>query len=152
MIDLILQGTKANIAALLKARGLLDFDADKNPVPLPGCELAWWGGDGKFMTAAPVLDAQGNVTTPATYMAGYVVNCRIHSTLFDEDKVPDAKGEQWVRSKVAKWVKDNGTLGSIGGIPTYTVNNVRLFRAADVQGWLEAKGLPGHEWAGGNQI
>jgi hypothetical protein len=170
MIDLILQGTKANIAALLKARGLLDFDADKNPVPVPGCELAWWGGDGKFMTAAPVLDKDGNVTTPATFLAGYVVNCRIHSNKYADDMIGEAKaaplggepavvkdatvvkGEQWARSRVAKWVKDNGTLGSIGGIPCYTVNNVKLFRAADVQGWLDSKGLPGSEWFGGNQI
>lgn len=148
MIDLILQGTKANIAKLLQERGLLD--SDNNPVP--GCDLAWWAGDGKFMTTPPVLDKDGNVTTPATYMAGFVVNCRIHSDAAKDDRIEGGKGEQWSRSKVAKWVKDNGTLGSIGGIPTYTVNSVRLFRAADVQGWLDSKGLPGHEWAGGNQI
>lgn len=148
MIDLILQGTKANIAALLQARGLITADNE----PVPGCELAWWGGDGKFMTAAPVLDAQGNVTTPATYMTGFVVVCRLHSSLFTNDRIDGAQGEQWARSKVAKWIKGNGTLGQIGGIPCYTVNSVRLFRATDVQGWLDARGLPGHEWFGGNSL
>lgn len=148
MIDLIIQGTKANIAALLRGRGLIDADNE----PVPGCELAWWAGGGKFVTTAPVLDAQGNVTTPAVFMAGFVVMCRLHSSLFTNDRIDGAAGEQWARSKVAKWIKDNGTLGSIEGIPTYLVNNVRLFRAADVQAWLDARGLPGHEWFGGNSM
>lgn len=138
MIDLILQGTKANIAALLRNRGLLD--ADNNPVP--GCDLAWWAGDGKFMTAAG---------DPPTYMTGFVVVCRIHSEMFESDRL-DGQGEQWARSKIARWIKDNGVLGSIGGIPCYTINSVRLFRAGDVGAWLETHGLPGHEWFGGNEL
>jgi hypothetical protein len=152
MIDLILQGTKANIAALLKARGLLDFDADKNPVPVPGCDLAWWGGDGKFMTAAPVLDKGGNVVTPATFLAGYVVNCRIHDKLAKDDLIKSAKTEQWERSKIVKAIKEAGTLGTFGGIPCYTIDNVRLLKADAVFKWCQDNGVPSHEWFGGNQI
>lgn len=148
MIDLILQGTKANIATLLKARGLLDTDNN----PLHGCELTWWAGDGKFMTAKPVYDGM-TVTTPPTYLTGLVVLCRIHGALRDADRIANpVDQQQWSRSRIAKWIKDNGTLGTIGGLPCYTVNSVRLLRAADVFAWCAAHGMPGHEWFGGNQI
>lgn len=146
MIDLILQGTKANITSLLKARGLLD--ASNNPVP--GCEMTWWAGDGKFMKSAPVVDGF-TVTTPATFLTGFVLMVRIHGPLREADMLA-AKGEEWGQSRVAQWIKNNGTLGSFGGMPCYTVNSVRLMRAADVFAWCDANGMPRHEWLGGNLL
>lgn len=43
-----------------------------------------------------------------------------------------------------------GVLGSMSGIPFYELSNARLFRFADVQAKLLELGVPGHEWAGGN--
>lgn len=103
------------------------------------------------MTAKPVYDAQGNVTTPATYLTGFVVLCRLHSTVAENDTISEGS-EQWQRSRVAKWIKTNGTLGTFGGIPCYTVNSVRLFRAVDVFAWCASNGMPGHEWLGGNSL
>ena len=143
MIDLILQGTKANIIALAKARNIVDA----NGVPAPGSDYCWWAGDGKFLTAKAVMSGQ-TVVTPATYLAGFVALIRIGDP---GDALPGS-GEQWLRSKVAAYVKDNGTPGTVGGISYYEVALVRLFRAADVLTWLAAQGLPGHEWAGGSTL
>ncbi len=138
MIDLILNGTKADIATLLRNRGL----TDANNAPNEGFEGCWWAGDGRFMTAKG---------PPATYLAGFVLLARIHGARFVSDRLATT-GEQWVRSTVAKWIKDNGVLGDTGGIAHYLVGGVKLFRAADVTTWLAANAMPGHEWAGGNAL
>ena len=147
MIDLLLQGSKANIATLLRGRGL----TDATDTPVSGFEACWWAGDGRFMLTKPVF---GNgplnpPTTAATYMAGFVMLARIHSTLELADAIAGT-GELWTRSKVAKWIKDNGVLSSVGGLPCYTVASVRLLRAQDVIAWCAANGMAPHEWAGGN--
>lgn len=146
MIDLILQGTKTNIASLLRNRNLTD--ASNNPQP--GFEACWWSGGGKFMTVKPVMAGQ-TVVTPAVYMAGFVLLGRIHSGLAVSDAIPGT-GEQWQRSRVAEWIKNNGTPGIIGGITYYEVALVRLFRADDVFAWCATNGIPAHEWAGGNSL
>lgn len=144
MIDLILHGTKAAIQALAFARGLVDASGK----PVPNVDYCWWAETGKFMTAAPIYDTQGNVTTGATYLPNFVCILRIWTK---EDAIQNpVDSEQWSRSQIAKWIKNNGIPGTIGGLPCYIINNVRLLRAIDVQGWLTLKGLPGHEWAGGN--
>lgn len=146
MIDLVLQGTKANIAALLLQRGLTGADSRA----LPGCVTSWWGGNGKFMTAPPVY---GNgplqpPTVPAAYLTGFVLLARIR---LPGDAIAEG-AEQWQRSRVAKWIKNNGTIGSFGGMACVTVGSVRMMRGADVFAWLQSRGLPGHEWLGGNSL
>lgn len=146
MIDLILQGTKANIATLLRNRNL----TDANNNPNEGFEACWWAGDGKFLTAKAVMAGQ-TVVTPATYLAGFVLLCRIHGARGTGDTIANpADAEQWSRSQIANWIKANGTPGTMGGITYYEVALVRLFRPADVNTWLATNGLPGHQWMGGN--
>jgi hypothetical protein len=135
MIDLVLQGTAANIRALLKGRGLIDA----NDVAMPGFDYCLWAGSGKFMTA--------DGANP-TYLTGVVVLARIATK---SDAINEG-AEQWQRSQVAKWIKANGTLSTFGGMPCYTVASVRMMRADDVFAWCAAKGLPAHEWAGGNTL
>lgn len=135
MIDLVLQGTLANIRTLLRARGLINAD----DAPQQGFDYCLWAGSGKFMTAGG---------DNPTYLTGFVILARIATA---EDAISEGP-EQWQRSQVAKWIKNNGTLGTFGGMPCYTVNSVRLMRAEDVFAWCAANGLPGHEWMGGNTL
>ena len=55
--------------------------------------------------------------------------------LVDDPLIPDDadldKPEQWARSKIARWVRNNGTAGTVEQIPYYEVDGVRLFRPAD---------------------
>jgi hypothetical protein len=146
MIDLVLYGTKANLRAFAMGRGLLDSDGNTHP----GVDYFWWNGDGRFMTVKPVMSADGEtITTPATYLPGFVMLLRISE---DGDTIKGGSGEQWSRSKVAQYIKDNGTPGTMGAIPYYEISNVRLFRAADVFSWLASQGIPSNEWFGGNSI
>ena len=146
MIDLVLQGTAANIRALLQSRGLLNAD----DAPSPGFDYCLWAGSGKFMTVKPTYDNSEppvQLTAP-TYMTGVVVLARIATA---DDAISEGD-EQWERSQVAKWIKNNGTLGTVGGLPCYTVASVRLLRAQDVFAWCAANGMTPHEWLGGNAL
>lgn len=107
--------------------------------PVEGVDYCWWRDDGKFLTG------------PGTTLAGFVMLARLHTTYFNADKLADS-GEQWAKSTVAKYIKDNGTPGSLqsGAINYYELSGVRLFRPADVEAWLTANNLPGHMWVGGN--
>lgn len=146
MIDLALQAaTQAALITRLAALNLTDASGNA----LPGFDYCWWAGSGKLMTAKPVFDKDGNVTTPATFLAGFVMLARITDPA---DKLTNGNGEQWSRSKAAKAIKDNGTLGTIGGLPCYTLSGVRMVRPVDLFAWLATNNLPGHEWAGGNSL
>lgn len=123
--------------------------------PAPGVDYVPWQGSGKFMTAAAVLDAQGNVTTPATYLPGCVMLVRLSGALAASDAiVPDPadpnKAEQYARSKFAQKLKTNGTAGSVGGIHYWKIGQFFLTRFQDLTDYAAAHGLSGSEWAGGN--
>lgn len=167
MIDLILwASTKAAFATFARnnppANPLQQQDGTDeqgNPIWVnrPGFQYVWWAGSGKLMTQAGTYDADRNELTPPTYLNGFVALVRISGQFFDDNRlVPDGadpdKLEQWARSKIAKWVKDNGTPGTMGGIPYYEVSGVRMFRPNDVTAFLASRNLPGHEWLGGNSF
>lgn len=156
MIDLILQAaSQSALLDILATHGFVTKSTDPissvvSYAPNPGFDFCWWAGSGKLMTVAPVVNGQGVVTSPAQFLAGFVMLARITN---DGDSISNpADAEQWSRSKLAQFIKTNGVLGNIGGIPCYTVSGVRLARAADVLAYLAAHNLPGHEWAGGNSF
>jgi hypothetical protein len=139
MIDLILWcNTKAGFVTFAKAHpvGNPIMDADGNT--RPGVRWCWWGGEGKMKS-------------PTGEVPGFVMLM----TIYRGDDVLAASGEQFVKSRVAKYIKDNGTFGTTsaanGSIPYYELAGVRIFRPADVTAWLSVNNLPGHEWVGGNQ-
>jgi len=139
MIDLILYATtKATILDFAVARGLASSDGQGGYNVRRGIDYFWWAGDGKFRTG------------PSSYLAGFVMLIRINDA---SDTIANpADGEQWSRSRIAQYIKNNGTPGTMGSIPYYEVSNVRLFRASDVFSWLAAQGIPANEWFGGNSV
>lgn len=162
MIDIILYAPtgKSTIAAFAKAHPpanpMLQEDADGNDIIRPGISWCWWGGTGNFMTAPAVVDENGDVTTPATYAPGAVAMLRVSADFFG-DRLEPAEGdpdaaEQWARSKVAQYIKNNGTFGSMvgGTIPYYELDGVRLLRPSDVEAFMSANNCTRHEWLGGN--
>jgi hypothetical protein len=150
MIDLILWcNTKAGFVTFAKAHpvGNPIMDADGNT--RPGVRWCWWGGEGQMMKTKAVYSGT-TLVTPATFIPGFVMLM----TIYRGDDVLAASGEQFVKSRVAKYIKDNGVFGTTsaanGSIPYYELSGVRIFRPADVNTWLAANNLPGHEWVGGN--
>lgn len=156
MIDLILWATdRATLRTFAQNNNLLVQDDEGNWKPRDGLEWDWWGGTGKLMRTQGTYDAEGNELTAPTYIPGEVLLLRIHGDFFNTDRLePDEadpdKAEQWARSKVARFIKNNGTPGTVQGVNYYELDGVRIFRAADVQAKLVEWGVPGHEWLGGN--
>lgn len=174
MIDLILWGsTKTDFMDFAKSNGLFvrkgdvtDTDPESLTfgqvvvegewVKREGFDYIWWAGSGKLMTKKAVFDAANVVVTEANFLPGYVAIVRIHGDFFANDGLTPAeddpdKAEQWTRSKVARYIKNNGTPGTIAGsVPYYELDGVRIFKASSVQDWLATNSLPGHTWLGGN--
>ena len=161
MIDIILYApNKATLLTFAEnhppINPLASRNADNELVIRQGVDYCWWAGSGKFMTQVGTYDAEGNEITPPTYLPGVVALMRIYGSFFESNiLVPDSedpdKDEQWARSKIAKYIKDNGTPGTMGGIPYYEIDSVRLFRPTDVEEFLANNNIPGHIWVGGNQ-
>lgn len=117
----------------------------------PGVEWCWWAGSGKLMRSPGTYDAEGNELTAPVYVAGLVAIIRLSGEFFGQDRLdaePDA--EQWARSKVIRYIRQNGQLGQTAGIAFVEMDGVRLFRPSDVQAKLADWGVAGHEWLGGN--
>lgn len=147
-IDLILWAPdKATFRTFAVTNGLLvEVGTDDNGNPVyrrrEGFDFCWWRTSGKLVTAR---------TSPPTYLPGFVALVRIFGNFFLSDQIAEGP-EQWQRSKVARYIKNNGVPGTVAGgaISYYELNGVRIFRAQDVQDWLTANDLPRHEWQGGN--
>jgi hypothetical protein len=158
MIDLVIYApTKGDLRTFAVARGLLETVVEAGVttyVKAKDFDYCWWAGSGQFITSKGTYDTEGLQITPPTFAPGVVALLHIGTTGDAIDPGATENPEQWHRSQVAKWVKDNGTLGSFfaGAVPYYDVAGVRLMRPADMQAWLTSEGLPGHEWAGGNSF
>ena len=156
MIDLIIYApTKGDLHTFAVARGLLETVVEEGVtsyVKAKDFDYCWWAGSGRFLTAKGTYDTEGVELTAPTFAPGVVALLRIATAGDAIDPGATENPEQWHRSQVAKWVKDNGTLGSFfgGAVPYYDVAGVRLMRPSDVNAWLSSEGLPGHEWAGGS--
>jgi hypothetical protein len=165
-IDLILWAPdKATLATFAKSnppanplmQDVDDGEGGTITVTRDGVSYCWWAGSGKMLTQLGTYDSEGNELTPPQYLTGVVALLRIHSDFFNQTRLnpdpedPDA-AEQWARSTVAKYIKDNGTPGTVAGgtIPYYELGGIRIFRPTDVEQFLSNNNLPGHIWVGGN--
>jgi hypothetical protein len=161
-IDLILYAPAGKSAFATFARNnppnnpLLDDEGNTRP----GISYCWWSGSGKFMTDPGTGgDPEDPGYVEPTYAPGHVALLRIHSEFFDNTKLADQtydeegnpQLEQHQRSAVAKYIKDNGTPGTMAGIPYYELDGVRILRPQDVEAYCQANGIPGHRWASGNR-
>lgn len=158
MIDLILYAPtgKATFATFARnhppANPLLDADGNTRE----GVSYCWWAGSGKFMTNAGTggdPEAPGYVAP--TFAPGHVALLRIHSAFFEATKLADQNEdgtlEQYQRSAVVKYIRDNGTPGTMAGINYYELDGVRIFRPQDVEAYLASNNIPGHRWVSGNR-
>jgi len=148
MLDMILWAPdKATLktwaASHPTANPLMDEDGNARE----GVRYCWWGGDGgKILKTQGTYDAEGNELTPPEFFAGVAVLLKVY---LDADKLADQNIdgtlEQWERSKVAQWIKDNGSSGTVQGVSYWEVDGVRMFRPDDV---LAVTPIP-HTWVDG---
>ena len=118
MIDIILQApNKATMRTFAIARGLLVDDGDGGYTEREGFHWGWWAGSGDF----PIDNL-----VPPTLAPGVVALMRIHGGFFDSDQITNpVDNEQWSRSKIARFIKNNGTPGTTAGIPWYELDSVQ---------------------------
>lgn len=156
MIDLVLYAAnKATLRDFAVARGLITTQVDEGVTTYTNQRdftYCWWAGSGNFMLTKGTYDVEGVELTPPTFAAGVVALLRVAT--FDDvlDPGDTENPEQWHKSSIARYVRNNGTPGTFfgGAVPYYEIDGVRLMRPADVNTWLSANNLPGHEWSGGN--
>ena len=89
------------------------------------------------------------------FLDQFVILAHIHGSFFNDDRIDETvegeEVEQWQKSRIIKTIKNNGTPITVANdIQGYDWGGVKLFRAADVQAFLASRGVPGHEWLGGN--
>lgn len=156
----LLDFAKAN--GLFVRRGVITDDDPESPtfgqvidpgewVRREGFDYCWWAGSGKMMRTLGTYDAEGVELTPTAFFPGVVALLRIYGDFFNTDRLDDAVDEeQWSRSKIVRYIKNNGALGSTLGISYYELDGVKIFRPGDVNAMLADRGVPGHEWLGGN--
>ena len=144
MIDLILHAsTRAEMRTFAINNNLLLELTDKETgktsfAPRPNSSWLWWYGNGKMVKAAAVLDTDGKITAPAKHFAGVFVIARISGAKLKRDTL---------RKRFS-----SATNGTRFGIPYREIDGVRLFNAAKLTEQLRSKGLPVHQWQGGNSF
>ena len=104
---------------------------------------------------SPTVGTTLDVYTQPQYVAGLVYLIRLHSAVADEDVADEDVAEtdpQAKKSKIVRWARRNGTIGSMGGgaLNYAEVDGVKILLPAEVNAWLDSRGLAGHEWLGGN--
>ena len=109
---------------------------------------------GNVMVTPPVLDAEGNVTTPAVMDTWWCVNLRMYGDAEVRDDDAPFPGEaetdtqQWrfLRSKFARFVRENSTTVMVQGKRAYqfgaSTNRIQLLDPRDIA-------TPVRVWAGG---
>jgi hypothetical protein len=101
-----------------------------------------------FSGVATVGQTLDITTEDRQTLPGYCALLRLHFTVEEEDRVDDDEVDveegPWKRSKVARYIKRNGTPGTISGLNYYTVDGVRLFKYQDVVEWCNTRGVPSH--------
>jgi len=106
-----------------------------------------------FSGAASVGDTLDFYVPVAEYLDGLVYLVRLSFDVADEDtEVDETETGQAAKSKLVRWARRNGTLGSIGGgaLQYAEVDGVKILMPDQVNDWLSNRGLPGHEWLGGS--
>lgn len=150
MIDLVFRCySRARWITVATARGIYNADGDVQP----GFEV---DEIGKAELSPAVVDAEGNVTTPATLDTWFWVNLRIHGSQGDSDDDTLYPGEEedgfrFTKSKLVRWVRNQATPVTLTyrgkSVRTYqfgsTTNRIQLIDPRDY-GAIRLR-----EWAGG---
>lgn len=169
MIDLIAQAPDIATLRTFAITHKLGEMVEGEFQPRKGFKYNLWSGSGKFLTKAATYDGETRLTAP-TYAAGVVAILRFRDDFFipvtqtvDGEDVTVKQGdtlevdpeadntEQHTRSRIARYVKNNGTKGKTGTINHWKLGGVKLYRYQDVMDFLEAKGLPKYVHSGGNK-
>ncbi len=125
-------------------------------VMLPGAVDWVYFAPNRVVITPAVLDGDGNVITPAVTDDWCWLQLRLYGdaeTADFEDDPADVEPDRWNKSRIRKWMQDNGTIRTIRGVRVYehTLGNGK--RAQIWHGRDMAENAPPsmfHEYLGGN--
>ena len=170
MIDIITQSATLEVLQAFCVKHNLGKMLDGEFTPRKGLSIGPWNADGVFPTKNATYDENDNQLTARTVAAGFVAILRFRDdfripvtktidgeqvTVNQSDKLevdPEADNtEQHMRSRIARFIKNNGVKGKTGTINHWKLDGVKLYRYPDVMAFLDAKGLPKFVRGGGNK-
>lgn len=150
MIDLFFRAfSRARWLTVATNRGVYDTEGNINP---------GFGIDelGNVMVTPPVINPDGTVQTPAVIDTWHCVNLRLYgpqAEADDDDPYEDDSAEprrwKFLRSKLARFVREQATVVMVRGIRAYqfgtAANRFQLLDPRDIP-------VPPRVWAGGMEL
>ncbi len=123
-------------------------------VMLPGSVDWVYFPPNRVVITPAVLDGNGDIITPAVTDAWCWLQLRLYGdaeTADFEDDPADQEPDRWNKSRIRKWMQNNGTFRTIRGVRVYqhTLGNgkrIQVWRGSQ----MEALGVKFHEYCGGN--
>ena len=108
----------------------------------------------RVVVTPAVLDGDGNVITPAVTDSWAWLHLRLTGPAEAADHEDDPGGtepDRWRKSRLKRWIKENGTLRTIRGVRVWqhTLGNgkhLQIWRGSQ----MEDLGIKFHEFMGGN--
>lgn len=146
-IDLLFRAvSRARWLAVATNRGIYDEEGNVNP-NFAVDEL------GNVVITPATYDAEGNETSPAVIDSWWAVNLRIFGSKADDDAddlyAGETEGFRFVRSKLAKWIRQQATVVNLRGIRAYQFgsgdNRIQLLDPRDIT-------TPVRVWLGGMHL
>lgn len=169
-IDIVTQSASLKVLQDFLVKRKLGKIVDGEFVLSKGITLGPWAGSGDFPTKAATSDDEGNQLTAPVYAAGFVAIIRVRDDFrikitktIDGEQVEVSQGdklktdpeadnrEQHTRSRIARYLKNNGTKGKSGGINFRKLDGVKFYRYEDVKAFVVSRGLPMFVRGGGNK-
>lgn len=141
MIDLFFRSiTRARWIAVATNRGIYTGSLDENGQPIVDYTRFAVDEIGAATITPAVVDANGNVTTPAVMDTWHSVNLRIHGKGEAEDAdtlYPGDSGTlKFLRSKLARFIREQSTLVTLNGVRAYqwgaAANRIQLLDPRDI--------------------
>ncbi len=121
-------------------------------IQIPGSVIWIYKAPNRVVITPAVRDGNGDIITPAVTDPWCWMQLRLHGDAeAADDEGENGEPDKWNRSRIKRWMKENGTLRTIWGVTVYehTLNNgkrIQIWRGAE----LEALGKKPCEYLGGN--
>ena len=161
MLDIFLRGeTPATLRAVVRSAPFRNIigdvrDPDSTGLRMLSGSVDWvYFAPNSVVVTPAVLDGDGSIITPAVTDAWCWLHLRLTGPAEAADFEDDPGGtepDRWRKSRLKRWVKENGTLRTIRGVRVWqhTLGNgkrIQIWRGSQ----MEALGVKFHEFMGGN--
>ncbi len=160
MLDLFFRAqTPATLRTVIRSAPFRNVIGDvRDPdgpgfIQIPGSVDWVYFPPNRVVITPATYDGNGDIITPAVTDGWCWMQLRLHGDAeAADDEGENGEPDRWNRSRLKRWMKENGTLRTIRGVRVYehTLGNgkrIQVWRGAQ----MEALGVNFHEYCGGNR-